>query len=180
MKLVVFNKNKEYEESFKKYILELKNEITDSRDDYFSMYKSLLENYDDSMNHFINLSSIERSEKKEPYVRFYWFMDDNKRIIGTIRYRTNIPGKHAELLGNIGYELSPIFRGQGIGTKMLHQLIVNLKNENVEKVLITVSKTNLPSIRVVVSNDGRFIGDIFSSESNEYLNKYEICISNSL
>jgi len=179
MELILFNKNKKYEESFKKYIQELKTEITNKREDYFSMYKSFLENYDESIENFINLSSHDRFVKKQPYVRFYWFMDD-ERIIGTIRYRINIPAEHAEVLGNIGYELSPSFRGHGLGKAMLGHLLGQLKNENVEQVIITISKHNTPSIRVVESNGGKLVGEIFSSESNEYLNKYEINISHPL
>ena len=174
MKLVRFNDDLEFKKAFETYILQLKTvKNFNPNEDYYSMYKPLLEDYNNILK-FINSSSLEKYEKKQPYVRFYWFINSENKIIGTIRYRINLPEDIAEEMGNIGYEISPDYIGMGFGKKMLNSLIQELKKENIDKVSITMRQDNISSIKIVEANNGIFKKEVYSKMDKKFINKYEI------
>lgn len=84
----------------------------------------------------------------------YWLLDDSRRIIGiiSIRHRLN---KALEFRGgNISYYVRPSERGKGYGTQMLSLALDCCREFGMDKVLITCSKENTPSARVIKNNGG--------------------------
>jgi predicted acetyltransferase len=173
MKLLLFNDGPEFEEPFKLYIQEWASEKGKPREDYYGMYKELIADYSNEIKMYVNARSVQRLIDNKPHVRFYWFIDNQNQIVGTIRYRVNIPPEY----GNIGYEISPIHRKKGLGKMILKMLIEELRKEEIAKICVTVTKDNLGSIKVIEYNKGIFLGEIYASEGNEYLNQYEIIIT---
>ncbi len=172
MKLILINNNPEFEIAFKNYVEEWRNEKMNPNEDYFGMYKSVFDDYQKSIDHLISLRESQRIEEKKPYVRFYWFMNNLNEIVGTIRFRLNVPFE----FGNIGFEISPKSRNQGYGKKMLSELLKILKTEKLEKTQITVSQNNLPSQKIIEFNNGQLIKVTKDSDNKSNLNVYEIIL----
>ena len=126
------------------------------------------QHYEESIDKFIKSSSKSRLEKKEPFVKFYWLFDSNSKIVGTIRYRINIPIYY----GNIGYEICPKHRQQGLGKKMLNLFLNNLKQNGVNSVIATVRKSNLSSIKLLESNNATLEGNVSMEGKEESLLKF--------
>lgn len=172
MKLVLVNNDPHFEVHFKKYVSEWGNEEAKPNEDYYGMYKKVFKDYAAFTNHLVALRDSKRLEEGKPYVRFYWFLKNHNEIVGTIRYRLNIP----EEFGNLGYEISPKHRNKGYGRKMLAELIKQLKAEKVGSVLLTLSQDNLASEKIIELNGGIFLKLLKSKESNMDLKLYEIVL----
>ncbi len=173
MELILIDNNPDFESSFKKYVEAWKGEEVIEDEDYYSMYKDVFLNYSEFINHIVSLRNFKRIEEGKPYVRFYWFVNDDGIIVGTIRYRLNIPLD----FGNIGYEISPLHRRNGHGTKMLNRLIDLLEEEKVRKIEIAISVENLTSQKIVKNNNGRFLRAMTNSKSGLVTNIFEIIIN---
>jgi predicted acetyltransferase len=172
MKLIRFNKDLDYAEAFIKYAQDWLLQIPVYGEDYSKLYASALDDYDAFLTKLIALSEDERLAENKPYVRFYWFLKDANEIVGTIRYRVNIPEEY----GNIGYEISSQHRNKGFGKLMLQMLLEQLKQEGIENVILTTSKENIPSIRTIEFNAGVYVGEIFHNDEKRELSKFEIVI----
>ena len=56
--------------------------------------------------------------------------------------------------GNIGYDVRPAFRKRGYGTEILKLTLDKAKENNMDKVLITCDDDNVPSWKIIETNDG--------------------------
>lgn len=173
MKLILIDSNPDFESTFKKYVGEWENEKMKPSEDYYAMYKKVFDDYPKFITHLVSLRDSKRLEERKPYVRFYWFVNDFDDIIGTIRYRLNIP----EESGNIGYEISPKHRKKGYGTKMLGELVNKLNIEKIDKIQLTLSPDNHASQRVIEHNEGQFLKIVRDTETNTDLNLFEIVMN---
>tara|TARA_B100000768_G_C11011234_1_gene262110 strand:+ start:34 stop:552 length:519 start_codon:yes stop_codon:yes gene_type:complete len=170
MKLILFNSDSKLKTSFKNYIKEWEKEIPKPNEDYYKMYSMFLDNYEASMEQFLNASTSKRLENDEPFVKFYWLVDSSLNIVGTIRYRINIPA----LYGNVGYEISPKHRHKGFGKKMLIQLKKELKINGTNSLIATVRKENNHSIKLLESQGAIRKGTVSSEDLTETLLKFEL------
>jgi predicted acetyltransferase len=94
---------------------------------------------------------IDRSEGRglEPgWVPFttYWLLDDEGAVVGMSRLRHDSTD---ELRGHIGYYVRPSARGKRYGTSILALTLQAGRKRGVERFLLTVYSTNVPSIRVI-------------------------------
>lgn len=173
MRLEIFSNELRFKAKFIDYIEDWREETyADPEEDYFSAYRDLLEDYQGGIKQRLSWNNPEYLKINKPFVQFYWLFDNNNSIVGTIRYRTNVP----ESLGNVGYEISPKHRNCGYGKTMLKELIEILKMQKVNQIILTVSKENLSSIKVIEANKGIYCGVTHRASNNEELNKYEIIL----
>ena len=84
----------------------------------------------------------------------YWMIlpDGTPVAYGKIRHTLNENSRR--IGGNIGYAVDPLYRGKGIATKILGELIAIAQNMGIEEILMTVEKYNYPSKRVIEKNGG--------------------------
>lgn len=114
------------------------------------------------------MRDLSRIKSGKPYIRFYWFINAQAEIVGTIRYRKNIPEEY----GNIGFEIAPSFRNNSYGKMMLINLLKILKEEQIESLNITALEQNLVSNGLILSCGGRFVKKL--SIRNSILNIYNV------
>lgn len=100
---------------------------------------------------------IKDSEEIQPIGRMpqevYW-MYVNDEIVGILKLR---PRLNENLLingGNMGFSISPGFRGKGYGKLIVKKGVDLLKEKGVHKALVTIYENNIPSRRAVEGNGG--------------------------
>ena len=150
------------ESSYLKYLSEFTNEIEQP-------FSSYLMNLDYS-------AWIEKSKTFEDisllpngYVpSFTYFLVNNQgEILGNISIRTELNDYLRNYGGNIGYVVSPRFRGSGFGSLQLKLALKEAKKLNLNQVLLTCDKSNISSAKVILKNGG-------SLESESVINGTEI------
>ncbi len=83
----------------------------------------------------------------------YWFYVE-KKPVGIIKVRRTLTDHLLKRGGNIGYYIKKDSRRAGYGREMLKLCLEILKNDGVEKVLITCDEENIGSQGVITSNGG--------------------------
>lgn len=85
----------------------------------------------------------------------FWLLnEDSNSIIGAISIRHKLTPKLEFRGGHIAYYIIPSQRQKGYGSKMLKLALKECKKLNIPKVLITCSKSNLPSAKTIINNGG--------------------------
>lgn len=91
----------------------------------------------------------------------FWLMKGEVPVgIGKIRH--SLTEDSRAFGGNIGYAISSEFRGQGLGTVLLRELISKANEMGVKEKILTVEKNNFASKKVIENNGGRLY------EENEF------------
>jgi len=105
-------------------------------------------------------ASEENAEKKEiedgwkvPQTTF-WFLEDGKPV-GFGKVRHFLTEKLLEEGGNVGYGIRPDARNKGLGKQFVGLLKEECKKLGMEKMLLTIRKTNVASRQVALANGGR-------------------------
>lgn len=127
------------------------------------------------------LSSIEKFELGEDLpqnrVRMTWFwLLRGDRIVASSRLRHELV---AELMldgGNIGYEVRPSERKQGLGREVLRRTLDQARCIGLRRVLLTTEPANVGSIAVILANGGVFADTCVSPNTAETLNRYWITL----
>lgn len=172
MNLILVNTSLTHKEAFQNYVQTWAAEKMNPREDYYKMYQRVFEDYEAFLAHLVNLRHPDRLKNAKPFIRFYWFFNEAQAIVGTLRYRINIPEEY----GNIGYEISPQYRNQGYGRKMLGALKEQLQEEGIESFLLTLSPENKASQKIIEYNGGRFVKQLEEPSSGDLLNMYQIVL----
>lgn len=86
----------------------------------------------------------------------YWLYLDGRPVgYGKIRHRlTDFSRKNG---GNIGYAISRKYRGRGLGTYLMQELINIARTIGIKEILTTVAKNNFPSRAVIEKCGGKLI-----------------------
>lgn len=88
----------------------------------------------------------------------YWLIDDGVPVgIGKIRHALTVQSR--KIGGNIGYAISPAYRGKGYATILLGELVKQAKKLGITETLLSVEKYNPSSRRVIEKCGGRIIGE---------------------
>lgn len=95
---------------------------------------------------------IDLAEGKVPQ-GIYWFYVDDKPA-GMVKIRHYLNEALRENGGHVGYALSPKFRGNGYGSKMLELAIAEARKLGIEDVLVVCNPDNLASKAVIFRNGG--------------------------
>jgi predicted acetyltransferase len=75
-------------------------------------------------------------------------------LVGRASLRFELNEFFAERGGHVGYGVAPAQRRKGYATEILHQALVVLRAEGVERVLVTCSSDNVASARTIEKNGG--------------------------
>lgn len=84
----------------------------------------------------------------------FWFLEDGKPV-GFGKVRHFLTEKLLEEGGNVGYGIRPSARNRGLGKQFVGLLKNECKTLGIEKMLLTIRKTNVPSRQVALANGGR-------------------------
>lgn len=103
----------------------------------------------------------------------YWFLRDD-RIVGTCRMRPRLNDAFRIEGGNIGYDVSPRFRNQGIGTGILKWCANRAFEMGLAEILITCDDDNVGSCRIIEKNDGMLADTIVSPRTGRLVRRYII------
>ncbi len=83
----------------------------------------------------------------------YWLFVNNVPV-GMGKIRHFLTDKLLEDGGSIGYSICSSERGKGYGMILLAGLLQECRKLNIEKVLLTIEKNNIPSIKIALANGG--------------------------
>lgn len=84
----------------------------------------------------------------------YVAINKEGQIIGLGSLRHYLNENLLKTGGHIGYSVIPSERKKGYGTKILSLLLEKANEKKIEKVLVTCSKDNIGSIRIIENNGG--------------------------
>ena len=99
----------------------------------------------------------------------YWLVRDRDgAVLGSCRLRHRLTDSLWQDGGHIGYDIRPSCRNRGYATEMLALALEEARQRELDWVLLTVTPTNLPSIRVIEKNGGERIGTARKSGFLQY------------
>lgn len=87
-----------------------------------------------------------------PQTSYWLYVNETPVGWGKIRHRLTL--QLYKNGGNIGYCISPKYRGRGYGNILLRELIKKAKYLGINKIVLTIMKKNYASIKVAESNGG--------------------------
>lgn len=162
--------NKQYEKSFKNYVLTYKR-INDEH--YFNMYKKALENFQHYLNDLQNYFNGDDLPEGQVVSSTFWLID-KEEVVGVVRIRH----QEVEYAGHIGYDISPDYRNRGYGFQILKLALEKAINIALKEVILTCNIHNAASKKIIEKNNGKLLETIFYEEDNEYMYKYSITVAN--
>jgi predicted acetyltransferase len=84
----------------------------------------------------------------------FWLVEDDERIIGVVNIRHRLTESLRKEGGHIGYGIRPTERNKGYGTIILKLALEEAKKLGIRKALLTCSKDNIASAKVIINNKG--------------------------
>jgi predicted acetyltransferase len=165
-KLLLVEPNKDYQTSFEKYVKAYKD-INDKH--YYDIYIKALDNFDQYIDELKKLSKGVNLHLGVVTTSTFWLVD-GEEIVGVTRIRH----KEIATAGNIGYDISPIYRNKGYGTKILTLALEKAKEIGLKDVIVTCTLNSIASKKIIEKNNGTLLEIIFDSDDNQELYKYKI------
>lgn len=92
-------------------------------------------------------------------------LDANGQIVGMVDIRHRLNEYLMHYGGHIGYSVRKSKRCQGYGTSMLGLALKECEKINIFNVLITCSKKNIPSAKIIKHNGGILENELIKSET---------------
>ncbi len=104
----------------------------------------------------------------------YWFVNRENKIVGTSRLRPVLNDAFLFIGGNIGYDISPLYRNKGYGKEVLRLILLEAKKKDLKKVLITCDENNIASWKIIEANNGVLENTVLDDRNNEKVRRYWI------
>jgi predicted acetyltransferase len=105
----------------------------------------------------------------------FWLVD-GATCLGRLSLRHHLNPALLQSAGNIGYEIRPSRRGEGLGTRILALGLEKARGLGLSRVLLTCHDDNLPSIRVIEANGGVRDTDHLIPGTNQVERRYWISL----
>ncbi|MCX6125073.1 MAG: GNAT family N-acetyltransferase [Proteobacteria bacterium] len=105
-----------------------------------------------------------------PGSMLYAFVGDD--IVGRVSIRHELNDALMQRGGHVGYAVAPRFRRKGYATEIFRQSLPYCQKLALEKVLITCSDTNAPSIKIIESFGGQLENKVWDESSKETVRRY--------
>lgn len=113
-------------------------------------------------------------EGRVPSNTYFFVRRSDNKIIGMINIRHRLNEILINEGGHIGYSIRPTERKKGYATLMLKLALERCRELNLNKVLLTCSKANTASAKVIQKNNGILENEIYSETSAEVIQRYWI------
>jgi predicted acetyltransferase len=104
----------------------------------------------------------------------FWLVRDRTFILGTTRLRHHLTPALRQEGGHIGYNIRPLQRGKGYGTRQLALTLEKARRMALSRVLVTCNTDNLASARVIEKNGGQLAGYGISPITGKQVSRYWI------
>lgn len=146
-------------------------------EEYFNMYKDALYDFDKYVEKLLNNSRGIGLPKDRVASSSYWLVNKENDVLGVIRLRHELNSEFLKnIVGHIGYDISPSNRRKGYGELILQLGLEKAKELNINSLLVTCKSDNYPSSRVIEKNNGVFESEILDGNSNDIYKRYWINI----
>jgi predicted acetyltransferase len=104
----------------------------------------------------------------------FWIMDEDGLAVGILRMRHCLNDKLRFDGGHIGYFIRHGQRGKGYGKEALRLALIELRKMGVTSALLTVDSDNIPSIRTIEGNGGRYDSVAIDPKTSKEFKRYWI------
>jgi predicted acetyltransferase len=104
----------------------------------------------------------------------FWLLNQEQEVVGVSNLRHALTPKLEHEGGHIGYGIRPSQRGKGYGHTILEKTLNKAWELGLDKVLLSCTKQNLASNKVIIKNGGNFDSDAYSEQHKQPINRYWI------
>lgn len=119
-----------------------------------------------------DLDLLNIPDERVPANTYFLIRESDNKIIGMMNLRHRLNDFLLEQGGHIGYAIRPTERKKGYGTLMLKLGLERCKELNINKVLLTCDKVNIPSAKVIQKNNGILENEVYSEVFSELIQRY--------
>jgi len=138
------------------------SELLDQMDSYDEWLKSVTDN-----------TSSETVNPAWVVTDTFFAFDENDVLVGIIDLRHEL-NDFLKDFGNSGYSVRPSQRRKGYATEMLRLILEHARQAGMDKLQLSVERTNEPSVKTITKNGGKYERS-FTFEGEE-ADVYMICL----
>ncbi len=114
-----------------------------------------MESYDEWLKTVTDNISEETVNPSWVVTDTYFAFDDNDRIVGIVDLRHEL-NDFLKDFGNSGYSVRPSERRKGYATQMLGLIVKRAEEIGLERLQLSVERTNEPSVKTIIKNNGKY------------------------
>lgn len=114
-----------------------------------------MDSYDEWLKTVTDNTSSETVNPSWVVTDTYFAFNDNDRIVGIIDLRHEL-NDFLKNFGNSGYSVRPSERRKGYATQMLKLIIQRAAEVGMNKLQLSVEKSNVASIKTIAKNGGKY------------------------